>query len=150
MTPLAILRPAGTIKSLAQTTFGTAAHEWFRIRSVFSSFPEGLLVATCQLLLVWKLRTVKIWTTIDRGLKRELKSLTTDLGFKTETECVREALRQGIQTLKAQRSVFGMLAKRKDSILQSAGLLEEEYAKLNRGELELKIKSQWGKVEQSA
>ena len=59
-------------------------------------------------------------------------------------------LRQGIQTLKAQRSVFGMLAKRKDSILQSAGLLEEEYAQLSRGELELKIKSQWGKVEQSA
>jgi len=93
---------------------------------------------------------VKIWTTIDRGLKRELKSLTTDLGFKSEAECVREVLRQGIQTLKAQRSVFGMLAKRKDSILQSAGLLEEEYAKLSRGELELKIRSQWGKVEQSA
>jgi hypothetical protein len=100
--------------------------------------------------LVAKLPTVKIWTTIDRGLKRELKSLTTDLGFKSETECVREALRQGIQTLKAQRSVFGMLAKRKDSILQSAGLLEEEYAKLSRGELELKIRSQWGKVERSA
>ena len=101
-------------------------------------------------MLVRKLRTVKIWTTIDRGLKRELKSLTRDLGFKTETECVREALRQGIQTLKAQRSVFGMLAKRKDSILQSAGLLEEEYERLGRGELELKIKSQWRKVEQSA
>jgi hypothetical protein len=43
-----------------------------------------------------------------------------------------------------------MLAKRKDSILQSAGLLEKEYAQLSRGEVELKIKSQWGKVEQSA
>jgi hypothetical protein len=42
-----------------------------------------------------------------------------------------------------------MLDKRKDSILQSAGLLEEEYERLNRGELELKIKSQWRKVEQS-
>jgi hypothetical protein len=93
---------------------------------------------------------VKIWTTIDSGLKRDLKALTADLGFKSETECLREALRQGIQALKAQRSVFGMLEKRKDSILQSAGLLEEEYERLSRGELELKIKSQWRKVEQSA
>ena len=93
---------------------------------------------------------MKIWTTIDSGLKRDLKALTTDLGFKSETECLREALRQGIQALKAQRSVFGMLDKRKDSILQSAGLLEEEYERLGRGELELKIKSQWRKVEQSA
>lgn len=93
---------------------------------------------------------MKIWTTIDSGLKRDLKALTTDLGFKSETECLREALRQGIQALKAQRSVFGMLDKRKDSILQSAGLLEEEYERLSRGELELKIKSQWRKVEQSA
>ena len=93
---------------------------------------------------------MKIWTTIDSRLKRDLKALTTDLGFKSETECLREALRQGIQALKAQRSVFGMLDKRKDSILQSAGLLEEEYERLSRGELELKIKSQWRKVEQSA
>ena len=93
---------------------------------------------------------MKIWTTIDSGLKRDLKALTTDLRFKSETECLREALRQGIQALKAQRSVFGMLDKRKDSILQSAGLLEEEYERLSRGELELKIKSQWRKVEQSA
>lgn len=93
---------------------------------------------------------MKIWATVDSGLKRDLKALTTDLGFKSETECLREALRQGIQALKAQRSVFGMLDKRKDSILQSAGLLEEEYERLSRGELELKIKSQWRKVEQSA
>jgi hypothetical protein len=93
---------------------------------------------------------VKIWATVDSGLKRDLKALTTDLGFKSETECLREALRQGIQALKAQRSVFGMLDKRKDSILQSAGLLEEEYERLSRGELELKIKSQWRKVQQSA
>lgn len=96
------------------------------------------------------MRTVKIWTTVDSGLKRDLKALTTDLGFKSETECLREALRQGIQALKAQRSVFGMLEKRKDSILQSAGLLEEEYDRLSRGELEHRIKSQWRKVEQSA
>jgi hypothetical protein len=93
---------------------------------------------------------VKIWTTIDAGLKRDLKALTTDLGFKTETECLREALRQGIQALKAQRSVFRLLEKRKDSILQNAGLLEEEYERLSEGELELKIRSQWRKVEQSA
>jgi hypothetical protein len=96
------------------------------------------------------LRTVKIWTTIDAGLKRDLRALTTDLGFKTETECLREALRQGIQALKAQRSVFRLLEKRKDSILQNAGLLEEEYERLSEGELELKIRSQWRKVEQSA
>ncbi len=94
--------------------------------------------------------TVKIWTTVDRSVKRELKTLTADLGFKTETECVREALRQGIQALKAQRSVFGTIAKRRDSILQTAGLLEEEYAQLNKGELELRIKSEWRKVGQSA
>lgn len=93
---------------------------------------------------------MKIWTTIDSGLKRDLKALTADLGFRSETECLREALRQGIQALKAQRSVLGMLDKRKDSILQSAGLLEEEYERLSRGELELKIRSQWRKVEQSA
>jgi len=93
---------------------------------------------------------VKIWTTIDYALKKDLKALTADLGYKTETECLREALRQGVQALKAQRSVFGMLAKRKDSILQSAGLLEEEYERLSKGELELRIKSQWRKVEQSA
>jgi acyl-CoA synthetase (NDP forming) len=93
---------------------------------------------------------VKIWTTIDSGLKKELKALTADLGYKNETECVREALRQGVQVLKAQRSVFGMLTKKKDSILQSAGLLEEEYARLSKGELELRIKSQWRKASQSA
>ena len=93
---------------------------------------------------------MKIWTTIDYSLKKDLKALTADLGYKTETECVREALRQGVQALKAQRSVFGVLVKRKDSILQSAGLLEEEYERLSKGELELRIKSQWRKVEQSA
>jgi len=93
---------------------------------------------------------VKIWTTIDYSLKKDLKALTADLGYKTETECVREALRQGVQALKAQRSVFGVLVKRKDSILQSAGLLEEEYERLSKGELELRIRSQWRKVEQSA
>jgi len=93
---------------------------------------------------------VKIWATIDSCLKRDLKALTTDLGFKSETECLREALRQGVQALKAQRSVFGILEKRKDSILQSAGLLEEEYERLSRGELELRIRSQWRKVEQPA
>ena len=96
------------------------------------------------------MRTVKIWTTIDYSLKKDLKALTADLGYKTETECVREALRQGVQALKAQRSVFGVLVKRKDSILQSAGLLEEEYERLSKGELELRIRSQWRKVEQSA
>jgi len=70
--------------------------------------------------------------------------------FKSETECLRDALRQGVQALKAQRSVFGILEKRKDSILQSAGLLEEEYERLSRGELELRIRSQWRKVEQPA
>ena len=93
---------------------------------------------------------MKIWTTIDYSLKKDLKALTADLGYKTETECVREALRQGVQALKAQRSVFGVLVKRKDSILQSAGLLEEEYERLSKGELELRIRSQWRKVEQSA
>jgi len=108
------------------------------------------LVAIRQLLLVRDLRNVKIWTTVDSGLKKDLKTLTKDLGFRTETECMREALRQGVQTLKAQKSIFGMLEKRKDSILQSAGLFEEEYERLGAGELELKIRSQWKKVEQSA
>ena len=94
--------------------------------------------------------TVKIWTTIDRDLKKELKSLTADLGFKSETDCVREALRQGVQILRAQRSVFGSLSKKKDSVLGNAGLLAEEYKMLRRGELELKIKSQWGEAEQTA
>ena len=93
------------------------------------------------------MRSVKVWTTIDSGLKRDLKALTVELGFRTETECLREALRQGIQALKAQRSVF-RLEKRKDSILKSAGLLEQEYDGLGRGELELKIKSQWKTVEE--
>lgn len=93
---------------------------------------------------------MKIWTTVDSRLKKDLKTLTKVLGFKTETECMREALRQGVQALKAQRSVFGMLEKRKDSILQSAGLLEEEYERLGTGELELKIRSQWRRAEQSA
>jgi predicted peroxiredoxin len=100
--------------------------------------------------LVKDLRNVKIWTTVDSRLKKDLKTLTKVLGFKTETECMREALRQGVQALKAQRSVFGMLEKRKDSILQSAGLLEEEYERLGTGELELKIRSQWRRAEQSA
>jgi hypothetical protein len=95
------------------------------------------------------LATVKIWTTIDRDLEKELRSLTADLGFKSETECVREALRQGVQILRAQKSVFRFLAKKRDSILQSAGLLEKEYEELRRGELELKIKSQCRKTEQS-
>jgi len=92
------------------------------------------------------LRTVKVWTTIDGALKRELRSLTADLGFNSESECMREALRQGIQVLKAQRSVFAMLTKRKDSMLQTAGLLAEEYERLSKGELELKIRSQWKKA----
>ncbi len=96
-------------------------------------------------MLVRALSTVKIWTTIDDGLKKELKALAADLGFKSETECMREALRQGVQVLKAQRSVFGMLAKRKDSILKNAGLFTDEYGRLGQGELELRIRSQWKK-----
>jgi len=75
--------------------------------------------------------------------------LTKDLDFRNETECIREALRQGVQTLKVQRSVFDSLKKRKDSMLRSAGLLDKEYAQLGKGELELKIKSQWRKVERT-
>lgn len=82
------------------------------------------------------LATVKIWATVDNRVKKELRALTADLGFKSETECVREALRQGVRVLEAKRSVFGSLAKQKDSILQSAGLLEKEYERLRRGELE--------------
>ena len=101
-------------------------------------------------MLAATLSTVKIWTTIDRGLKRELKLLTADLGFKSETECVREALRQGVQILEAQRSVFALVTKRKDSILQTAGLLADEYERLSKGELELKIRSQWKEAGPSA
>lgn len=90
--------------------------------------------------------TVKVWTTIDRALKRDLRSLTTDLRFNSESECMREALRQGLQILKAQRSVFAMLTKKKDSILRIAGLLAEEYERLGKGELELKIGSHWKKA----
>ena len=92
---------------------------------------------------------VKIWTTIDRNLKKELKSLTADLGFKSETECIREALRQGVQMLRAQRSVLGSLNKKRDSILRNAGLLSAEYARLRPGELELRIKSQWRGIEET-
>jgi len=106
-----------------------------------------LLVASWQLSLVSALATVKVWTTIDRTLKRDLRSLTVDLGFNSESECMREALRQGIHVLKAQRSVFGMLAKKKDSILQTAGLLAEEYERLGKGELELRMRSQWKKAD---
>ena len=93
---------------------------------------------------------MKIWATVDSRLRKELRVLTADLGFKSETECVREALRQGVQVLEAQRSVFGSLAKQKDSMLQSAGLFEKEYERLSRGELEAKIRSQWSKAEESA
>jgi len=93
---------------------------------------------------------VKIWATVGSRLRKELRVLTAELGFKSEMECVREALRQGVQVLEAERSVFGGLAKQRDSILQSAGLLEKEYELLSRGELEAKIRSQWSKVEESA
>lgn len=96
------------------------------------------------------LATVKIWATVDSRLKKDLRALTADLGFKSETECVREALRQGVQVLEAQRSIFGSLAKQKNSILQSAGLLEKEYEQLRSGELEARIRSQWTKVKESA
>jgi len=76
--------------------------------------------------------------------------LTADLGLNRETECVREALRQGVQILEAQRSVFAMVTKRKESIPQTAGLLADEYARLSKGELELKMKSQWKEAGPSA
>ena len=49
--------------------------------------------------------TVKIWTTVDKNLKEELKMITKELGFKSEADCLREAIRLGTLDLKAQRSM---------------------------------------------
>lgn len=86
---------------------------------------------------------MKIWTTIDKKLEGELKLLSKQLGFKSETDCLREAIRLGTQDLKAQRSVSVTFPKRKDSILNSGGILAEEYDRMKPGELESKTRAQW-------
>lgn len=88
-------------------------------------------------------RTVKVWTTIDKNLKDELRSLSKELGFKSETDCLREAIRLGAENLRAQRSVSLGLTKKKDSMLSVAGLLSTEYERMRPRELEVKTKAQW-------
>ena len=88
-------------------------------------------------------RTVKIWTTVDKGLKEELKALSRDLGFRNETDCLREAIRLGTQNLMAQRSMSTNLRKRKDAMAQVSSLLSDEYERMKPKELELKMRAQW-------
>jgi len=86
---------------------------------------------------------MKVWTTIDRDLKEELASLSKDMGFKGETDCLREAIRLGAENLRAQRSLSAGLSKSRDSILAVAGLLAEEYERMKPRELELKTRARW-------
>ncbi len=88
-------------------------------------------------------RTVKVWTTIDKGLKDELKDLSKELDFKSETDCLGEAIRLGTQNLRAQRSMSHSIVKRGDSILMASSLLSKEYERMKPRELELKIRNQW-------
>jgi len=88
---------------------------------------------------------MKVWTTIDRDLKEDLASLSKDMGFKSETDCLREAIRLGAENLRAQRSLSAGLSKRRDSILTVAGLLAEEYERMKPRELELKTRARWKK-----
>ena len=81
-----------------------------------------------------------MWTTIDKSLKDELKVLPQQLGFKSETDCVREAIRLGTENLRAQRSLSFGFTKRRDSILSSAGLLSKEYERMKPRELEMKTR----------
>ena len=86
---------------------------------------------------------MKIWTTVDKDLKHELKALSKELGFKSESDCLREAIRLGTQNLMAQRSMSAGFSKSRDSILRVSNLLSEEYERMKPGELELKTRAQW-------
>lgn len=88
-------------------------------------------------------KTVKVWTTIDKDLREDLASLSREMGFKSETDCLREAIRLGAENLRAQRSLSEGLSKRRDSILAVAGLLAEEYEQMKPRELELKTRARW-------
>ena len=88
-------------------------------------------------------KTVKVWTTIEKDLREELASLSREMGFKSETDCLREAIRLGAENLRAQRSISAGLSKRRDSILAASGLLAEEYERMKPRELELKTRARW-------
>ena len=88
---------------------------------------------------------MKVWTTIDKSLKDELKDLSKETDFKSETDCLREAANLGTQNLRARRSMSPSLAKRRDSILSASSLLSREYERMKPRELELKMSAQWKK-----
>ncbi len=87
--------------------------------------------------------TTKIWTTIDKDLKKKLKVLSKELGFKSESDCLREAIRLGTLDLMAQRSISAGFSKSRDSILRVSNLLYKEYERMKPSELELKTRAQW-------
>ena len=88
-------------------------------------------------------KTVKVWMTIERDLREELASLSKEMGFRSETDCLRETIRLGAENLRAQRSLSAGLTKKRDSILAVAGLLAEEYERMKPRELELKTRARW-------
>jgi hypothetical protein len=87
--------------------------------------------------------TIKVWTTIDKNLRNELKAISKEMGFRSENDCLREAIRLGAKDLQAQLSISSTLPKRKDSILSAGGLMSEEYERMKPNELELKTGAKW-------
>lgn len=87
---------------------------------------------------------VKVFTTIDKGLRDKLRDLSKELGFKSEADCIREVIRLGTQDLTSQQKSSSLSKKReRDSILTTGGLLSEEYDCMKLNELELKMRSRW-------
>lgn len=76
-------------------------------------------------------RTVKVWTTISSPLRDEIRLLTRELGFGGETECLREAIRRGVDSLRTRVIARRIQVRKTNGSIRSVhNLLSEEYEEM--------------------
>ncbi|MCD6514581.1 MAG: hypothetical protein J7L07_06625 [Candidatus Odinarchaeota archaeon] len=77
-------------------------------------------------------KNVKIWTTVSQKVLDEIKEIKRLLGYNTETEVIRDAIRNGLLLLKLRANLIlqSKVKKRKGAILSVHDLAADIYDEL--------------------
>ncbi|MEQ9715276.1 MAG: hypothetical protein ACTSSP_09745 [Candidatus Asgardarchaeia archaeon] len=77
-------------------------------------------------------KNVKIWTTVSQKVLDEIKEIKRLLGYNTETEVIRDAIRNGLLLLKLRANLIlqSKVKKRKGAIFSIHDLAADIYDEL--------------------
>ncbi|MGQ4916033.1 MAG: ribbon-helix-helix domain-containing protein [Candidatus Asgardarchaeia archaeon] len=92
-------------------------------------------------------KNVKVWTTINKKLFDEIKNLKDALGYNSETEVIRDAIRNGLIFLRVRVNLVlqSKFKKRKGAILSAHDLGADIYEELKKAGklLEDELRKAW-------